>query len=315
MSEEQSVPRGETHSGFEIFFRLTRLQFIPLIILPALAGTALAYFEFRQFNPWYLTLTLLGVILLHLGANAIDDVYDFQNGVDQVANSIFPRDFGGWKPLPRGLISLKNAKLVSVALFGFSLSIGAYFWYLVGFWAFGLALIGVLLATFYTAPPLRLDYHGFALGELAILLSFGPIPVLGAFYVQTGALAFNALLVSIPIGLKTVTVLIDHDLIFYEVYSKSKKFSLGTVLGRRNALRASLAMTVASYLLVIGFALGGIIPFWGILAPFASAIVLERKASVFLRPEETPPFYVTFTVNGLLSNWTFALVLALTILL
>jgi 1,4-dihydroxy-2-naphthoate octaprenyltransferase len=311
---EQSAPREE-HGSLEIFFRLTRIQFIPLILLPALFGSALAYAQLGRINFLYLALVLLGVVLLHLGANAIDDVYDFQNGVDKIANSMFPKEFGGWKPLPRGLISIENARAVSMSLFALSLIIGAYFWYLVGFWAFGLALAGVLLAYFYTAPPLKLDYHGFALGEIAILLSFGPIPVLGAYYVQTGLIPWSAFIASIPIGLLTVTVLIDHDMIFYEVYSKSKKLSLGTVLGRKNALRTSLALTVSSYIITIALAVGGVLPIYAVLAPFASTLVLARKASAFSHPREPPPYYVPFTVNGLISNWIFTLVLVLTTLL
>lgn len=313
MGEEQSLVRSP--SKLEIFSRLTRIQFIPLIILPALSGTCLAWFEFKQFNAFYFGLVLLGVTLLHLGANSIDDVYDYENGVDQVANSMFPRDFGAWKPLPRGVISLKNAKLVSAVLFGLSICIGIYFWYAVGVWAFALAIAGVVLATIYTAPPLKLDYRGHALGEVSIFLSFGPIPVVGAFFVQTGILGLNALLASIPIGLMTVTILVDHDLIFYEAYTKSRKLSLATVLGRKNALIASLLMTVASYLFVLGLVFANVFPAWSLIAPLVSALILARKASAFSRPEEPPPFYVSFTANGLISNWSFALVLALTLLL
>ncbi|MGI0083641.1 MAG: prenyltransferase [Nitrososphaerales archaeon] len=313
MAEWQSVFKSS--SKLEIFFRLTRIQFIPLIILPALVGTSIAWLEFKQFNALYFALVLLGVSLLHLGANSIDDVYDYANGVDQIANSMFPKEFGGWKPLPRRLISLRGAKLISALLFGSSLVIGIYFWRVMGFWALGLALGGVALATVYTAPPFKLDYRGFALGEISILFSFGPIPVLGAFFVQTGALALNPLLVSIPIGLMTVTILVDHDLIFYEAYKKSGKQSLGTVLGRKNALKASLAMTLVSYLLVVGLALANVIPVWTLLAPLMSALILARKARAFSRSEEPPSYYVPFTTNGLISNWTFALVLALTLLL
>lgn len=260
-------------------------------------------------------LVLLGVILLHLGANAIDDVFDYSNGVDEIANATFPADFDAWKPLPRKLITLNQAKVISGLLFLSSLAIGAFFWNLVGFWAFGLALAGTGLAIFYTAPPLKLDYLGYGLGELAIFFSFGPIPVLGAFYVETGNLTLNAFLLSIPIGLMTVTILVDHDLIFYEVYSKSKKMSLATILGRERALMFSLVATMISYLLVVGFFLIGIVQVYALLAPLFSALILARKSKTFLRPKEPPPFYVPFTLNGLFANWGFSLILALALLL
>ena len=172
-----------------------------------------------------------------------------------------------------------------------------------------------MLAISYTAPPLKLDYRGLGLGEIAILLAFGPIPVLGSFYVQTGILTLPVLLVSIPVGIMTVTVLIDHDLIFYEVYSASKKFSLGTVLGRTRSLSASLLLTIIAYVSVFALVDAKVLPIWSCLAPIISVLILARKAKTFNRPNEPPPYYVPFTVNGLFSNWIFCLVLALTILL
>jgi 1,4-dihydroxy-2-naphthoate polyprenyltransferase len=303
-------------SPVEIFVRLTRFQFIPLIILPGITGIAIAYFyRHGTINLLYFGLVVVGIALLHLGANAIDDCYDYQNGVDQVSNSMFPLDFAAWKPLPRGLISLRNAKIISFSLFGASLAIGAYLAFHVGIWAFLLALLGFIFAFVYCAPPLKLDYRGAGLGELAIFLSFGPIPVLGAFYVQTGILTLQALLISIPIGLLTVTILIDHDLIFYEVYSQAKKFSLATVLGRGKALYVSLCLTILAFGLVVSLVLIQFLPLASLLAPVVSSLVLLRKAKTYKIADGAPHFYAPFTENALFSNWLFALVLALSIFL
>ena len=216
----------------EIFFRLTRAQFIPLIILPSAVGTTYAFNSTNSFNLGYFALVILGVVLLHLGANAIDDCYDYQNGVDRIANSIFPKDFGGWKPLPRSLLSLRDAKIISYLLFLGSLLISVYFSFVVGYWSLIFAISGILLAISYTAPPVKLDYRGKGLGEIAILLAFGPIPVLGSFYVQTGSLNLSAFLISLAVGIMTVTILIDHDLIFYEVYVKVSKIKFGSNPGK-----------------------------------------------------------------------------------
>lgn len=302
-------------SRLTVFARLSRIQFIPLIALPALVGTALAFHYDHVFNATYLGLTLLGVVLLHLGANSIDDCFDYQNGVDQVANSMFPKDFGGWKPIPRGFISLRDAKTVSYLLFVGSMLVALYFTFVVGPWAFILGLVGVILAVAYTAPPLKLDYRGYGLGEIAILIAFGPIPVLGSFYVQTGMLNLQALLVSIPIGIITVTILLDHDLIFYEVYSKSKKLSLAVVLGKARTLQASLSLTILAYVIVLLLIAERVLPVWCVIAPLVSSLILARRAKVFTQPNEPPPHYTSFTANALLADWTFSLLLALTVLL
>ncbi|MGI0091207.1 MAG: prenyltransferase, partial [Nitrososphaerales archaeon] len=297
------------------FFKLTRLQFIPLIILPTVVGASLAFRYHHVLNTLYLVFTLAGVILLHLGANAIDDCYDYQNGVDQIADSTFPKDFGGWKPIPRGLISLRAAKTLSYSLLVGSLSFAAYFTVAVGPWSFILGASGVILAIIYTAPPLKLDYRGYGLGELAIFFAFGPIPVVGSFYIQTGLLSMSAFLVSVPIGILTVTILIDHDLIFYEVYSAAKKLSLGTVLGRGGSLKASLSMTIFSYMLVFVLVGSHVLPVLSLLAPAVSALVLLRTIGIFKKLNVPPPMYIPFTVNGLFANWCFSLVLAITTLI
>jgi 1,4-dihydroxy-2-naphthoate polyprenyltransferase len=309
----QSVAPQKKVSKLEVFLRLTRAQFIPLIILPSAVGTAYAFRSTGSFNLDYFALVIVGVVLLHLGANAIDDCYDFQNGVDGIANSIFPKDFGGWKPLPRGLLSLRNAKIVSYLLFLGSLLISVYFSIVVGYWSLIFAISGIVLAIFYTAPPMKLDYRGKGLGELAILLAFGPIPVLGSFYVQTGNLNLSAFLISVAVGIMTVTVLIDHDMIFYEVYVKARKLSLGAVLGRSRALSASLYVTLVAYALVIALIALKTLPVTSVAAPIASALILSRKFGTFAKPSEPPPFYVPFTENALLSDWIFSLVLAVTI--
>lgn len=303
-----SVPIG-------IFLRLTRAQFLPLVIIPALVGASLSYYETHAVNFQYLLLTIAGVSLLHLGANAIDDSYDFQNGVDQIANSMFPPDFGGWKPLPRGLISLKNAKRVSYFLLLASLLFASYLGYKAGVWAFFLGLIGVILALVYTAPPLKLDYRGFALGEASIFISFGPVAVVGAYYVQSSVLSLNALLVSIPLGLMTATILLYHDLIFVEVYVKAQKLSYAARFGRKVALDTSLVLTAISYLIVITLVLDKILPMLSLGAPIFSGLILLRKAATFLKPNEPPPNYVPFTANGLLANWLFGIVLAISLVI
>ncbi len=259
-------------------------------------------------------LVLLGVVFLHLGANAIDDAYDFQNGVDSTANSMFPRDFGGWKPIPRGYVSLQNGKIVSSALLLGGLVIGVYFWYAVGVFAFLLAVVGTLLAIFYCAPPAKLDYRGLGLGELAIFFTFGPLPVMGAYYVQTGQISLDALLISIPIGITTVTILMDHDLIFYEVYSRSRKLSLTTVLGKKNALYFSACLSILSYALVTALVTTRILPLVVLAAPIISASILFRKWKVFTKHDGPPPFYVPFTVNALYADWALSLCLALVLL-
>jgi 1,4-dihydroxy-2-naphthoate octaprenyltransferase len=311
MSERHASERKPSRLG--LFVRLTRAQFLPLIILPVGIGAAFADYRYHTFDLLYFALAVVGSGALHLGANAIDDCYDYENGVDLVADSMFPKEFGGWKPLPRKLVTLKTARGVSFALLVASVCFALYFGIRIGPPAFILGVVGVLLAYFYTAPPLKLDYRGIGLGELAIFAAFGPVPVLGSFYIQTGVLSVDVLLLSVPVGILTVTILMDHDLIFFEVYRASRKMSLGAVLGRKRTQRLSLVLTIVSYAFVELLVAARVIPIWCAASPLLSGAILVRKWKSFSRPEEPPPYYVPLTVSALISNWVFSLSLALSL--
>jgi len=66
---------------------------------------------------------------------------------------------------------------------------------------------------------------------------------------------------------------------------------------------------------VVAFVVVGILPLTSLSAPIASALILGRKFGTFKKAEEPPPFYLPFTVNAILSNWTFSLLLAISLVL
>src|SRR2546423_12681148 len=103
-------------------------------------------------------------------------------------------------------------------------------------WAIAFGVAGFLLAFFYVAPPLRLAYIGRGLGEVDILISFGVLPLVGSYYVQTGTVTLTALLASLPIGLYTMAVLYFHHFLHWRaragVGKNTPVFSLGERGGR-----------------------------------------------------------------------------------
>src|SRR2546427_13088933 len=107
------------------------------------------------------------------------------------------------------------------------------------------------------------------MGELAIFLSFGPIPCLGTYYVVTGGLlSFTPVLLSFPSGLLTTSVLLSHDKIFFDAYSQAGKRSLAVLLGRNLTNKLIFALGLVAYFIDFFFVLLGYAPVY---------------ASVFLR--------------------------------
>jgi 1,4-dihydroxy-2-naphthoate polyprenyltransferase len=293
-----------------VLSRFVRLQFAPVMIGPVVLGAAVAWHAARAFEPALFAPTLLGSVSLLLAANGIDDVYDQLNGVDATADRLFPKEFPGWKPITRGIISVRDGFVISGLFYALSIVIGLYLSVAVGWLAIGIALPGILLSYFYTAPPLKLDYRGLGLGELSILLSFGPIPCLGAYYVLTGGVAFLPIVAAVSTGLLTVNILMMHDLIFLEPYRQAGKRSLAVVLGAEKTQRLVVSFAASSYLIVVALAAVRLIPLAGLLCIGAVPLLLWSRGRV---PAGQPPpqVYGTRTVRTFLHTVAFTLLLAL----
>ena len=288
--------------------RLLRAQFTPIMIAPVVLGTAVAWHAAGAFTPSYFVLVLVGAVCLHLAANGIDDVYDYLNGTDKISERMFPQDSPGWKPIPRGVVSVGDAVRVSYLLYGVSVAIGILLSVLVGWYALLIAVPGILLSYFYTAPPLRLDYRGLGLGETSIFLSFGPIPALGAFYVMAGSVSVLPLLAAIPSGLLTTAILISHDLIYFDVYRQSGKRSITVVVGKRAAVVLATSLSVFAYAVLALLVAEGVVPVFGLLA--AGAIPLLLRFADLRGRELSPPEYGARTTFAFLHSVLFSALLA-----
>jgi 1,4-dihydroxy-2-naphthoate polyprenyltransferase len=303
------MPSPSLGDRLGLFIRFARVQFLPVILAPMLVGTAAAWHASGALNPWLVVLLFVGSASLLIASNSIDDVYDYVNGVDQVSDSMFPKEFPGWKPIPRGSMSVSQGLTVSAAFYLLSLAIGVYFALVVGWIALAIAVPGILLSYFYAAPPVKLDYRGFALGEAAIFLSFGPIPVLGAFYVLTGGLSAFAFLVSIPTGLLTMNVVMTHDLIFYDPYRAAGKRSLAVVLGRFGTERLTLATSILAFAIVAALAASKTMPLGSLLVVLAIPLLVLRGFPS--RAGRPVPQYAKMTERTFVLSVAFSSLLAL----
>ncbi len=265
-------------------------------------------------SPYLFGLVVLGSILFHLAANTIDDVYDFESGVDVVSNNMFPPDFGGWKVLPRGLMTFDKAKLTAYLFFMLTIIVGLYLTLVTGPIVLLLGAIGFFFAYFHVAPPLRLGYRGLGLSELGIFLSFGILPVVGSFYVQSGYVSPLSALMGLPLGFLTTTVLINHDQIFFDSYQKSGKRSFTVTVGRRVAFAAAFALTLASYLIVLGAVV------WRLLPAFAGLVLLTLplyfiQIRSYRTSARSPLHYVKLTQTTFALSVIFGLLLTVGLIL
>lgn len=221
----------------QLLSQVTRARTLPVMVAPVVIGAVLAWQQRAYFQWGFFLLTLVGALSAHLAANVTNDVFDFGEGADQTAQQMIAEGstfVTGSQPLMSGNFSLRAYRGLAMALFALALLCGVVLTFFRP-WALVFGSAGFLLAFFYVAPPLRLAYRGRGLGELAIFLSFGALPLLGAYYVQTGDTTPRVLLASIPIGLYTTAVLYFHHFLHWRADQAVGKVTPIVALGESKA--------------------------------------------------------------------------------
>src|SRR5207253_1891920 len=211
----------------------------------------------------------------HLGANVVNDVFDFAEGTDQTAQKMVPEGTTlatGSQALMRGQLSLRAYRGLAIALFALALLCGIVLTFFRP-WALAFGVAGFLLAFFYVAPPFRLAYIGRGLGELDILISFGILPLVGSYYVQAGNVSLKALLASLPIGLYTTAVLYFHHFLHWRADQAVGKITPVVALGERRArIGGAILLSVTAVLLLID-ALTQVFPWYSAIAALTAVPV------------------------------------------
>ena len=196
-----------------------------------------------HFIPW-LALAF-GLIMAHAGNNLFNDYTDYTRGVDQ--NNYF-RTMYGPQPLTHGLMTKRQhlAYFVVTSLLG--LIAGFYLIWYNRFdpvvWA--LLGIGAFFLLFYTWP---LKY--IALGELAVLIVWGPLMIGGGYYVLTRNWDWNVVWASAPYTLGVTTVIFGKHIDKIQTDLEKNIHTLPVLIGEAGSRYTVIAMMILPYFVVI----------------------------------------------------------------
>lgn len=248
-------------------------------VISGTLGTALASLH-GPIHWGYYALTILGIVLLHAGANVINDYFDYRNRIDttEVPGSYATEG----RVLIQKRLEPRQVLGLGLVLFGLSLPIGIYLTIVRGLPVMVLGVLGFLTGLFYTARPIALKYV--ALGEPAVFLMFGPLMVTGAYYVQRSEFAGQAVWVSIPVGVLVALILLANNIRDIQFDGGVGIRTLATLLGKSSAVRFYALLVAGVYgvtaLLVV---LGQLSP-WAFLTllslPLAFKLVKSLRTEV-----------------------------------
>ncbi len=250
-----------------IWFLETRPQFLILSVVLAFLGTCIAWYD-GAFHPGYALLAFLGILLAHISVNTLNDYFDYRSGIDlETKRTPFS---GGSGMLPPALLQPRQVFWFGLASFLLAIPIGVYFvMTLEGGWRLlPLLLIAAVCVLLYTPVILKTRWPEWAPG-----LGMGTLPVLGAYFVQTGEYTIPAVVAAIPSGILVHNLLLLNEFPDVEADKKAGRKTLPITMGKTKASILYSVLTVIVYLWIIGGVVAGQMPVFSLIAlltlPFA----------------------------------------------
>ncbi len=263
-----------------LWWKAFRFHYATASFMPGILGSIIAWQSRAEFHAVYFLLVILGLVLNHCALNMTDDYYDFRHQIDLFDPDGNPYT-GGSGTLSSGLIRPEEMRCVFTIFYGIAIGIGLFLGFMRGSFIILLMAFGFFCAYFYTAPPVRFGYHG--LGEIAQLLCFGPGIGLGAYYVQTQRISWEAFWGTLPFGIMLFSMITINEIPDYLEDRKGGKLNLVARFGRRAGVRLFTASLLSAYgALLIGILLRKI-PLLGLmsLATFPIALRAIRLVSLY----------------------------------
>ncbi len=251
-------------SQFALLINATRAPFLTAAAVPVLLGTAIAWHHGKLDFGLFL-ITLIAVGCFHIGANMMNDYFDHTSGVDE-ANFTPGPFFGGSRVIQRGLMEPIQVRNLALVFYAIGALLGFLLAALTGhpLEIIALGVLGFAIGFVYTAPPVRLAARG--LGELALAIGFGPLIVVGTFFVQTGQWSLEALYASLPVALLIAAVLYINEIPDRPWDTRAGKRTLVVRLPIKTALQGYSVLIAATYVSILVGALTNVMPLATLIA-------------------------------------------------
>jgi 1,4-dihydroxy-2-naphthoate octaprenyltransferase len=233
------VSATERPSAARIWLMAARPRTLPAAVAPVLVGTALAATD-GTFKPVTFLAALVGALFIQVGTNLSNDYSDARRGADTEDR------LGPVRVTAGGLVPPRQVLIATYVAFAVAVLAGVY---LIATAGWELLLVGaasILAGVLYTGGPRPYGYEG--LGEIFVFLFFGVVAVAGSYFAQTEALAWEALVLAVPVGLLASAILVVNNVRDLETDRRAGKRTLAVRLGRERARTLFVAMIAGAFL-------------------------------------------------------------------
>ncbi|MHB1686896.1 MAG: 1,4-dihydroxy-2-naphthoate polyprenyltransferase [Ignavibacteriaceae bacterium] len=270
---------------FQSWILASRPKTLLAAVVPVFVGSALAINKGKFFFA-YSFIALLCSLLIQVGTNFTNDLYDFLKGADNHKRK------GPIRVLSSGLISVNEMKAGSILVFFAAFLLGLYLVYACGVVVLIIGIVSIIAGIAYTAGPFPLAYNG--LGDIFVFMFFGVVGTTGTYFLQTKEFSLLSFLTSIPVGALITNILVVNNYRDIEEDKAAGKNTLAVILGK------SFTRYQFIFLLITSF-----------LTPAILFLIFNFHAWIFLPYLTIPLAYrlviMLYTLDGLQLNKTLEL--------
>ena len=266
--------------AFRRAFHATRPKFFPASMLPVVVGTAWGAYATGQFSPYVFALALLATVCVHAASNVLNDVGDDAIGTDPRNNErIYPYT-GGSRFIQTGILSQQRMARLGITLIVIAALAGLALLAERGPMVITFGVLGIALGIFYSLGPVKLSSLG--LGETAVAIAFGVLPVTGAAWLQGASIDAALILYSVPVSIWVAAILLINEVPDIKADGACGKNTLPVRLGLNATANLYFSIHVVAAAIVVLLAIQGHLPILAPLVPLG-LLVLAWKAATGIR--------------------------------
>lgn len=249
-----------------------RLRTLPAAAAGVVTGSALAWRDgFFRLDAGLAC--LFTALLLQIGSNLANDVFDFERGTDT------PERLGPVRVTQAGLLTPSQVRFGMYLALALAALLGLYLAWLGGWTILIVGLAAIISAIAYTGGPFPLGYYG--LGDLFVFIFFGLASVAGTYYVQARSVSPATWWMAIPPGLIITAILVVNNLRDLENDRKAGKHTLAVMFGERASKVEYLICVLIAYLVMPIPVLLGLIPWTSLLTWLTLPLAIKTARIVF----------------------------------